>query len=201
MRIDNMALNSISYGLYVLTSRADCTDNGCIINTAMQLTSSPLTIAVCVNKTNHTHDMIKRSKRFNLSPLTQGVGFDLFERFGFASGRERKKYDGFTGAARAENGLMYLTEGANALISAFVTDEVDMGTHTLFIAEVTEARVLSDESSVTYEYYHKHIKPKKEEKKSGYICKICGYVYEGDELPDDFICPLCKHPASDFEKL
>ncbi len=203
--IDTKALNKISYGLFVITSRADGKDNGCIINTAMQLTSSPLTVAVCVNKANYTCEMIKKSGVFNLSALTEKTGFDVYKRFGFASGADTDKFEGFDGACRADNHVLYVGEKyANSLISCRVKSANDVGTHILFVAEVTEAKVLNDEKSVTYAYYHENVKPKpekKEEKKKGYVCKICGYVYEGEELPEDYICPICKHPASDFEKL
>ncbi len=203
--IDLNALNKISYGLFVITSRADGKDNGCIINTAMQITSSPLTVAVCVNKENHTCGMIKKSGVFNLCALTEKTGFDVYKRFGFASGADTDKFEGFDGASRAENHVLHITgKYSNSFISCKVISAADAGTHILFVAEVTGAEVLNDEKSVTYAYYHENIKPKpekQEEKKKGYICKICGYVYEGDELPEDYICPLCKHPASDFEKL
>ena len=199
-QINNDSMFKLSYGLFVITAKAE-KDNGCIINTVQQVTQEPLKITVAVNKDNYTHDMIKESGTFNVSVLTESVPFDVFERFGFASGRTKDKFDGFSDVSRTENGLLYLTKHSNAVISGKVIAEVDCGTHTIFVANVTEALKLSDEKSVTYQYYFDNIKPKPEKKKKGYVCKICGYVYEGDELPDDFIYPLCKHPASDFEPI
>ena len=202
--MDAKAMFKLSYGLFVLTAKDGEKDNGCIINTASQVTAEPNRITIAVNKGNYTHDMIKKTGVFNVSILSQDVTFDTFKHFGFQSGRDTDKFDGYADAERSANGLFYLTKGTNALISAKVTDMKEFETHTLFIADVTECRVLSDVESVTYAYYFAHIKPKPqpvEEKKAGWVCKICGYVYEGEELPADFICPLCKHPASDFEKL
>lgn len=204
--IEPDAMFKFSYGLFVLTTQADGKDNGCIINTAAQLTSNPNRINIAVNKANHTHDMIMKSGIFNVSVLSQKASFDIFKRFGFATGRDTDKFAGFEGSyKRSVNGLTYVTEGVNCFISAKVIDAHDYGTHTLFIAEVTEASVISPDPSVTYAYYFDHIKPKPqpkiEEEKTGWVCKICGYVYEGEDLPEDFICPLCKHGAADFEKL
>lgn len=204
--IDPKAMNKFSYGLFVLTAKVGDKDNGCIINTAAQLTSDPKRINIAVNKGNYTHDMIMKSGTFNISFLSQKTSFDTFKRFGFASGSDTDKFVGFEDAiARSANGLLYVTEGTNCFVSAKVIDALDYGTHTLFIADVTEAQILSEDLSVTYAYYFDHIKPKPqpkiEEKKVGWVCKICGYIYEGEELPPDFICPLCKHGADDFEKL
>lgn len=199
-QINNDSMFKISYGLFVITAKAE-KNNGCIINTVQQVTQEPLKITVAVNKDNYTHDMIKESGIFNVSVLTESVPFDVFERFGFASGRDKDKFEGFSDVARTENGLLYLTKYSNAVISGKVVAEIDCGTHTIFVADVAEALKLSDEKSVTYQYYFDNIKPKPAQKKKGYVCKICGYVYEGDELPEDFICPLCKHPASDFEEI
>ena len=200
-QIENNAIFKISYGLFVLTAKKGEKDNGCIINTVQQITQEPLKIAVTVNKDNLTHDMIKDTGEFNVSVLTENVKFDLFERFGFKSGRDTDKFSGFSDVDRTENGVYYITKNTNAVISGKVIETVDVGTHTIFIADVVESKVLSEETSVTYQYYFDHIKPKPEAKKKGYVCKICGYVYEGEPLPDDFICPWCKHPASDFEPL
>ena len=204
--IDPISMQKFSYGLFVLTAQADGKDNGCIINTAAQLTDTPKRINIAVNKANHTHDMIMETGLFNISILSQKAPFDIFKRFGFQSGRDVNKFDGYEGNfSRSANGLTYVTEGTNAFISAKVIATHDYGTHTLFVAEVTEGTVLSQDPSVTYAYYFEHIKPKPqpkiEEKKTGWVCKICGYIYEGDPLPEDFICPLCKHGAEDFEKL
>ena len=201
-QIENNTMFKLSYGLFVLTAKMGDKDNGCIVNTVQQISSQPLKILVTVNKENYTHDMIKEIGGFNVSVLTEDTPFSVFERFGFQSGRDADKFLGFDKAERSENGILYLTEYTNAFISGKVIETVDSGTHTIFIAEVTEAKVLSDEKSVTYQYYHENIKPSpKKKEKTGYVCKICGYVYEGDELPEDFVCPLCKHGAADFEKL
>ena len=204
--VDPIAIQKFSYGLFVLTARSGDKDNGCIINTAAQLTSSPNRINIAVNKANFTHDMILNTGVFNISVLAEDTSFDTFKRFGFASGKDADKFEGFLeNTARSANGLLYVTAGTNAFMSAKVIEAHDYGSHTLFVAELTEAEVLRDEPSVTYAYYFEHIKPKPqpkiEEEKHGYVCKICGYVYEGDTLPPDFICPLCKHGAEDFEKI
>ena len=204
--VDPIAIQKFSYGLFVLTARSGDKDNGCIINTAAQLTSSPNRINIAVNKANFTHDMILNTGVFNISVLAEDTSFDTFKRFGFASGKDTDKFEGFLeNTARSANGLLYVTAGTNAFLSAKVIEAHDYGSHTLFVAELTEAEVLRDEPSVTYAYYFEHIKPKPqpkiEEEKHGYVCKICGYVYEGDTLPPDFICPLCKHGAEDFEKI
>ncbi len=202
--VENEAMFSLSYGLFVLSAREDGRDNACIINTAAQVTDTPKRISVTVNKQNLTHDMILKTGVFNLSVLSQDAQFKTFKQFGFRSGRDTA--DKFDGAepVRTANGLRYIPEASNAVISGRVVETVDCGTHTLFIADVTEARVLSDTPSATYAYYFEHIKPKPQpvgEEKKGFVCKICGYVYEGDTLPEDFICPLCKHGAEDFEPL
>ena len=199
--IDNSAIFKLSYGLFVLFARNNDKDNACIINTAQQVTQSPLRITVTVNKDNLTNMLIARTGKLNLSVLTESVPFDVIKKFGFVSGMNEEKIK-CGEYKRSENGICYLSEYSNAYISAEVIDSVDLGTHTMFVCDVTEAVKLSDESSVTYDYYFKHIKPKPESaKKKGYVCKICGYVYEGEELPEDYICPICKHPASDFEPL
>lgn len=201
--IDNKSMFKLSYGLFLLTSQNEYKDNGCIINTVMQITSSPLRICIGVNKSNYTHSMIEETGIFNVSVLTEKTPFDFFKNFGFQSGKMSDKFKDYP-ELRSNNGLMYCDKYSNALISAKVVNSIDCGTHTLFIADVTEAKVLSGIPSVTYDYYFKNIKPsptEKKEKKSGFVCKICGYVYEGDELPEDFVCPICKHGAADFEKI
>ncbi len=198
------AMFKIGYGLYVLTAKENGFDNGCIINTVSQVTSNPNRITVAVNKANKTHDMIIASGEFNVSILSTSATFDIFKAFGFRSGRDVDKFSDFKAVERSNNGLYYITDTTNAYISAKVVNATDLGTHTLFLADVTDCEVLSEATSVTYDYYHKYIKPKPEVKKVSktyYRCKICGYIYEGDELPADFVCPLCKHPASDFEKV
>ena len=201
------AMFNISYGLYVLTANLDGKDNGCIINTVTQVTSDPNQITIAVNKLNHTRDMIAASKKFTASIISQNADFELFKRFGFQSGKNVDKFAGFTAAQRGDNEAMIINEGTNAYIAGWVTQEIDLGTHSLFIARVTDMDVLNDTPAATYAYYHQNIKPKPQApapSKSGktiWRCKICGYEYEGDELPADFICPLCKHPASDFERV
>lgn len=200
--MDPSALFKIGYGLYVLTSDANGKDNGCIVNAAMQVTSAPNRIAVTVNKLNYTRDLIMAADQFNLSVLDTSVPFEVFKHFGFQSGRDTDKFADYSAVSRSENGLLYLTEHSNAMISGKVICKVDLDTHTMFIADVTDAMVLSDQPTVTYDYYQANIKPKPEApKKSGWRCKICGYVYEGDVLPDDFTCPWCKHGPDDFERI
>jgi len=194
----------LSYGLFVLTARDGDKDNGCIINTVTQITASPLRISIAVNKANFTCNMILKTKEFNISILTESATFDIFERFGFHSGRDTDKFKGCTYNDRAANNIRYVPEHTNAMISAKVSESIDYGTHMLFIADITQAFMISKEPSVTYQYYFDHIKPKPQpakEGKKGFVCKICGYVYEGDKLPGDYICPLCKHGAVDFEKI
>ena len=202
--VDTRTLFKLSYGLFVLTAKEGDKDNGCIINTVTQITDTPCRISVAVNKANLTHDMIMHTGAFNVSVLTQSAPFSIFKQFGFRSGKDADKFAGVIYDGRAANGIRYLQEYTNGVISAKVSEVHDYGTHTLFVADVTEAVVLSDEPSVTYQYYFDHIKPKPqppEENKKGFVCKICGYVYEGDSLPEDFICPLCKHGAQDFEPI
>ena len=201
--VEPNAMFKLSYGLFVLTAKDGDVDNGCIINTASQLTSKPNRITIAVNKANLTHDMILKTGAFNVSILTTDAPFDIFKYYGFQTGREVNKFPG-SGFPRSKNGLIFITGCTNAFLSGKVVETHDYGTHTLFVADVTEAQVLSSAPSVTYAYYFDHIKPKPQkpaEKKVGWVCKICGYVYEGEELPADFVCPLCKHGAADFEKL
>lgn len=203
--MNKKAMYKLTYGLFVLTSGRDGKDSGCIINTAGQVTSEPNRISIAVNKANFTHDLVKDSGKFNLSILSEKAGFDTFRHFGFQSGREVDKFAGYTDCERSQNGLYYVTAGTNAYISATVEQAIDLGSHTLFIAAVDDMEVLSDEPSASYAYYQSSIKPKPEKLASGgktvWRCSVCGYIYEGEELPADFICPLCKHPASDFEKV
>ena len=198
------ALFKFSYGLFVLSSVDGDKHNGCIINTGIQLTDNPKRIAIAVNKANYTHDMILNSRRFNLSILDTTAPFDLFKQFGFQSGRTAEKFDGKYQIRLSENGVVYLSQYSNAFISGKVVDVQDYDTHTLFVADVTQAQILSEEPSMTYAYYFDHVKPKPQPKgedaKPCWVCKICGWEYEGEELPADIICPLCKHGAEDFEK-
>ena len=219
--MNKKAMYKLSYGLFVLSTKLGDKDNGCITNTAIQVTSEPNQIAFAVNKANLTHDMLLESKVFNISILSEDASFDIFKRFGFQSGREVDKYEGYAlgkDYAVADNGITYTLEGTNSYISGTVEQTVDLGSHTLFICKVTGMDVLSDVPSVTYEYYQNNIKPKPQDiavgDKVGTIekgetsegttvwrCVICGYEWVGEELPDDFICPICKHPKSDFEKI
>lgn len=198
--VDNNALFKLSYGLFVLTARQGKKDNGCIINTAMQITDDPKRMVIVVNKQNLTHDMIAETGAFNVSVLSQDAVFWVFQHYGFQSGRDTDKFANIP-ETRTANGLRYVEGCTNAVISGKVISTVDCGTHTVFVADVTDARSLSEEPSMTYQYYFDHVKPKPEPaKKASWVCKICGYVYEGDPLPADFICPWCKHGAEDFEQ-
>lgn len=205
--MDRKAMYKLSYGLFVLTAREDEKDNGCIINTAIQAASEPNQLSICVNKANYTHDMIVRTGKFTVSVLSQNAQFELFKHFGFQSGRDKNKFETFEKCSRGENGIYYITEGTNAYISVTVNKTEDLGSHTMFIGEITDMEVLSNIPSATYDYYQNNIKPKPQEVgktedgQTIWRCRICGYEYVGEELPDDFICPLCKHPASDFEKV
>mgnify|MGYP006051672577 CR=1 FL=1 len=198
--MDNNALYKLTYGLFLLTARESGKDNGCIINTAMQVASNPTRISFAVQKTNLTHDMVLRSCICNISSISTTADFELLRRFGMQSGRDGDKFAEYTGVDSGENGVLYLTEHSNMYISAKVTEHFDLGSHTLFIAEITDAQVLSEEESCSYAYYQSDIKAKpvaKTEKRS-WTCSVCGYVYEGDEIPDDFECPLCHHGKEDF---
>ena len=201
--VEPSAMFSLSYGLFVLTARDGAKDNGCIINTVTQLTDSPKRISIAVNKANLTHDMILKTGVFNVSVLSNDAPFAMFQHYGFQSGRDVDKFADVQGMARATNGVYYIPYCTSAFLSAKVTQTVEFETHTLFIADVTEAQTLSNTPSMTYAYYFANVKPKpsKLKEQHGWVCKICGYVYEGEELPPDIICPLCKHGAADFEKL
>lgn len=198
---DLSALFKIGYGLYVVTSSDGAKDNGAIINTVTQVTNTPNRIAVCINKANYTHDLIQKTGLMNINCLSVDAPFSVFERFGFQSGRTVDKFSGIN-VLRSDNGLVFLPKYINAMMSLKVESYVDLDTHGMFICTITEARVINDKETMTYTYYQEHVKPKPQDKdKKGWVCKICGYIYEGDPLPDDFICPLCKHGAIDFERL
>ena len=205
--MDKKAMYKLSYGLFVLTARDCDKDNGCIINTAIQAASTPNQISICVNKANYTHDMIMKTGAFTVSVISQKATFDLFKHFGFQTGKEVNKFTDFTECSRGENGIYYVTKGTNAYISVKVTKTEDIGSHTMFIGEITDMEVLSKDASATYDYYMNNIKPKPQEVgktedgQTIWRCTICGYEYVGEELPEDFICPICKHPASDFKKV
>ena len=202
--IEKEAMYKLTYGLFVLTTKDGEKHNGCIVNTVSMLTDNPKRITVYVNKANYTEELIRKTGVFNATVLTESTPFSLFQQFGFQSGRDVDKFEG-KAYPTTENGLYYIPENANAVLSAKMIDAHDYGTHTLFVAEVTEAKTLSEEKSVTYEYYQNNIKARPaaapaEEGKEKWVCKVCGYTHEG-ELPADFICPWCKHPAEDFEKV
>ncbi len=195
------ALRNIGYGVYVVTCNDGKKDNGLIVNTVLQLTSSPNRIAVSINKENYSHHIIKQTGVMNLNCLSVDAPFAVFERFGFTSGRNVDKFEGLS-PLKSDNGLAFLPRYINSFMSLKVEQYIDLGTHGMFICSVTEARVTSNTESMTYAYYHKSVKPTPQtEGKKGFVCKVCGYVYEGDELPDDFICPLCKHGVADFEPI
>ena len=197
---DMTALFNIGYGLYVVTSNDGKKDNGLIVNTVAQVSDNPNRIAVTINKMNYSHHVIKQTGIMNINCLTTDAPFAVFEKFGFQSGRSTDKFADCT-PLRSDNGLVFLPRHINSFMSLKVEQYVDLDSHGMFICEVTEARVINDEKSMTYAYYHENVKPKPQtEGKKGYVCKICGYVHEG-ELPEDFICPLCKHGAADFEPI
>ncbi len=200
-------MNKLSYGLFVITSKNGDGFGGCITNTVMQVTTNPSRVSLTVNKANYTHELIEKNRICNVSVLSEEAKFDIFERFGFKSGRDTDKFQNFTDYKLHENGVPYITKGTNAVMALEVIDSIDLGTHTMFIADVKDAFIISETPSATYAFYHKSIKPRPEAKKpegGGKIvwrCTICGYEEEVDELPDDFECPLCHHPKSDFEKV
>lgn len=199
--VNNNFITKIHYGLYFLSTKGEKGDNASVINTVMQITDTPKRIAICVNKDSYNCETILRTGEFNVSVLSENVTFEDIKRFGFQSGRDVDKFEGYTsGVNRSENGIVYFTDVANTYISAKVFDTVDCGTHYMFVCDVTEADVINEVPSITYEYYHKNIKVSAAPKKKGYVCKICGYVYEGEELPEDFVCPWCKHGADAFEE-
>lgn len=207
--MDKKAMYKLSYGLFVLTAKLGQKDNGCIINTAIQAASEPNQLSICVNKANLTHDMVKVSGEFTVSVISEAASFELFKHFGFQSGIDVEKFADFDAKKRGTNGIYYITEGTNAYISVKVEKMEDLGSHTMFIGTITDMEVLSDVNSATYAYYQSNIKPKPDavavgknpEGKTVWRCTICGYEYVGEELPEDFICPTCKHPAADFEKV
>ena len=198
---DLTALFRIGYGLYVVTSNDGKKDNGLIVNTVIQLTDTPNRVAVNINKANYSHHVIKQTGVLNVNCLSTEAPFSVFQQFGFQTGRSVDKFSGQT-VHRSDNGLVFLDKYINAFMSLKVEDYVDLGTHGMFICSVTEARVMSNQETMTYTYYQNNVKPKPEtEGKKGFVCKVCGYIYEGDELPADYICPLCKHGAADFEPI
>lgn len=197
---DLSALFNIGYGLYVVTSNDGMRDNGLIVNTVSQVTNSPNMVAVTINKENYSHHIIKQTKKMNVNCLSIDAPFSIFERFGFVSGRNQDKFANFK-PSYSDNGLAILPRYVNSFISLKVEQYVDLNTHGMFICSITEARIITSMETMTYSYYQNNVKPKPQNEQKGYVCKVCGYVYEGETLPDDFICPLCKHGASDFEKI
>lgn len=198
---DLKALFNIGYGLYVVTSNDGKKDNGLIVNTISQVTNDPLRIAVTINKDNYSHHVIKQTKKLNVNVLSIEAPLSVFENFGFQSGRNVDKFAN-SKVLRADNGLVFLPKYINSFFSLKVENYLDLQTHGMFICSVSEARVISDKETMTYTYYQKNVKPKPQtENKKGWVCKVCGYVYEGENLPEDFVCPLCKHGAIDFEKI
>ena len=200
--VDKTALFRIGYGLYVVSAHDGKKDTGCIVNSVCQVADNPLRVSVCINKANYTHEVAAKTGVLNVNCLSVEAPFTVFRQFGFQSGRTADKFgDDAKTAPRSANGLIVLPKYANAFMSLKVTSTVDLGSHTMFLCEVTEAKPLSSLDTMTYTYYQQNVKPKPEAKKKGWVCKICGYVHEGDELPEDFICPICKHDASAFERL
>lgn len=202
--MDLDALFRLECGLFLLSAKGE-KDNGCIINTVMQVTAKPVQICTAVNKSNYTHDIIAETGLFNVSVLTQQAPFSVFSDFGYQSGRQKDKFSGRTDFARSENGIYYLTTYTNAFLSAEVKRVIALKSHTLFLAEVTEAKILSEAPSITYHYYQEKVKPQKPEikeaNKKGYICTVCGYIYEGAVLPDGYTCPVCKHGTEAFQPI
>lgn len=199
--MNTKALYNLSYGLYLLSARDGGKDNACIINTAVQVANNPTRISIAAIKGNLTHDMIVNTGKFNLSAISEDAPFSLFQHFGMQSGRTADKFEAFSDVRRSENGLYYLTKTANAFLSLNVLESHDLGSHTLFIGELVDGEVLSGAPSCTYGYYQKVIKqsaPKPAGGKKGWRCAVCGYVYEGETLPKDYVCPICKHGPEDF---
>lgn len=195
------AFFQLSYGLYLASTKADKKMNGCIINTVTQVTDNPKQIMVAINKQNLTCELVQKSGVFSISILSESAPFTLFQHFGFQSGRETDKFVGIPFAMTKQE-LPYLTEHTTAYLDCKVVNSLDLDSHIMFIAQVTNADVISDEKPITYSYYHEHVKPKKTPtSQKGWRCTVCGYIYEGEELPPDFVCPWCKHGIEDFEKI
>lgn len=199
--MDTTALFKIGYGLYAITTNDGKKDNAMICNTVTQITSNPFIISVAINKQNYTYETIKKTGKLNVNILTESAPFELFKKYGFCSGKDTDKFANET-VVRTNNGLVKLTNNVNAVLSLKVTEYIDTFSHGIFLCELVDAETLSNDETMTYSYYHKNVKPKPEKAKTaGYVCKICGYVYQGETLPSDYICPICKHGAVDFEKL
>lgn len=203
--IDTNALYNIGYGLYVITSNDGTKDNGMIGNTVIQVTSNPMQVVVCINKGNYSHDVINQTGIMNVNCLSTEAPFSVFEKFGFSSGKDKNKFEGDE-VVRSENGLVYLSKYINSFMSLKVENYIDFGTHGMFVCSITEAKVVSKAETMSYAYYHKNVKPKPNATKDSsgkkkWVCKICGYVHEAEELPEDFECPICGHGPADFEEL
>lgn len=203
--IDTNALYNIGYGLYVITSNDGTKDNGMIGNTVIQVTSNPMQVVVCINKGNYSHDVIKQTGIMNVNCLSTEAPFSVFEKFGFSSGKDKNKFEGDE-VVRSENGLVYLSKYINSFMSLKVENYIDFGTHGMFVCSITEAKVVSKAETMSYAYYHKNVKPKPNATKDSsgkkkWVCKICGYVHEAEELSEDFECPICGHGPADFEEL
>jgi len=198
--MDQKALYSLTYGLFVVGVEENGWHGGCIVNTVIQQSSKPLFVSVTINKDNYTHDVLRRTKKITVSVLDESAPFDLFKRFGFQSGRDALKWDDLEDKALSKNGTYHLTNHAAAYLSGRIVNMIDFATHTMFVIEVDDAQRLSKVPAVTYGYYRENIKPKAENKSDRltWVCTVCGYVYVGEEIPEDFVCPVCKHPASDF---
>ncbi len=194
------ALHAVSYGLYIVTTRENGKDSGLVVNTVAQVGSNPTVLAVGINRANHSCGVIARTKKLNVNVLTENAPFEIFKRFGFQSGKNADKMQGLL-YGRSENNLPVLKEYANAYLSLTVRDSVTLPSHTVFFCTVEESEVINSDKSMTYSFYHANVKPKKQPTNQGWVCKICGYVHPADELPSDFICPICKHPPNDFEKI
>lgn len=200
-KIDSKALFNLSYGLYVVTSHDGIKDNALIVNTVVQLTSKPLMVSVTISKENYSHDVIKNTKKMNVNCLTVDTPFDIFKKYGFASGKDVDKFENEK-VERSDNDLVVMSKYINSYLSLEVENYIDLGTHGMFICQVTEAKTINKVETMTYSYYHQNVKPKPGVKQThSYQCSICGFVYEGEELPEDYVCPLCKHGAEFFEKI
>ena len=200
-QVDKTALFRIGYGLYVVSVNDGTKDTGCIVNSVCQVADNPLRVSVCINKANYTNEVVNRTGVLNVNCLSVEAPFGVFKQFGFQSGRTADKFADYTDAPRSANGLIVLPQYINAFMSLKVVKTIDLGSHDMFLCEVTEAKAFSNLDTMTYTYYQQNVKPKPQPKKTGWVCKVCGYVYEGDELPEDYICPICKHDASVFEKV
>lgn len=200
-QVDKTALFRIGYGLYVVSVNDGTKDTGCIVNSVCQVADNPLRVSVCINKANYTNEVVNKTGVLNVNCLSVEAPFDVFRQFGFQSGRTADKFKDYADAPRSANGLIVLPQYINAFMSLRVVKTIDLGSHDMFLCEVTEAKAVSSLDTMTYTFYQQNVKPKPQPKKAGWVCKVCGYVYEGDELPADYICPTCKHDASVFEKV